>query len=67
MLSGEQDNLVWSAKDLTDICSGDLRNPNVDKIHLLKRITLELKEIQTLQTLLAGIQGMLGIVDTDIT
>lgn len=26
----------------------DLRNPSVDKIHLLKRITLELKKIQIL-------------------
>jgi hypothetical protein len=45
----------------------DVRNPNVDKIHLLKRITLELKEIQTLQRTLTVIQRMLGIIGTDIT
>ena len=28
----------------------DARNPNVDRIHLLNRMTLELKEIQTLQS-----------------
>jgi len=39
---------------------GDVRNPRVDNIHLLKRITLELREIQTLFIRISkqfGLQG----------
>jgi hypothetical protein len=49
MLSGEWGNLV----DISKIeCIGcrraDVRKPRVDKIHLLKRITPPLREIQKL-------------------
>lgn len=45
----------------------NVRNFNVDKIHLLKRMTLELKEIQTLQARSAvvheGFEGLGAVCD----
>ena len=58
---------VPSAEVVGYTFSGDERNFKVDKIHLLKRITLELKEIQTLQTKLDIIQSDLGVACTNIT